>query len=65
MINSVQTVGKIVYIDPNEFAAEQCGFHNGAGDNITWTPEDLSFSVDLQVIIPNRDVCSDAIDENV
>lgn len=65
MTNSVQTVGKIVYIEPNEFAAEQCGFHNGAGDNITWNPEDLSFSVDLQVIIPNRDVCSDAIDDNV
>lgn len=50
------TKNRITYIEPNnlpsEFAAKSS---NGVKlDNITWAPEDLNISVDLQVIIPSR-----------
>ena len=50
------SVNRITYLEPNnlpkEFAAKAV---NGVVlDNITWNPEDLNISVDLQVIIPSR-----------
>lgn len=48
--------GRLVYIEPNELRAEE-GTNFGNGDNLTWNPEDLHISVDLQVAIPNRDDC--------
>lgn len=63
-----QVKGRIYYIDPNELASEYGGITlgNGAvGDNVTWKPEDLNYSVDLQVIIPNRDSCGQISDDGV
>lgn len=51
-----QVKGKIVYIEPNEIYNEK-GIKFGTGDNINWKPEDLSLSVDLQVIVSDRDNC--------
>ena len=50
------TKNRITYIEPNnlpgEFAASSS--KNVVVDNITWAPEDLNISVDLQVVIPSR-----------
>lgn len=58
--------GRIVYIEPNNIPAiKAAGYAGGVKsdenpdglipDNITWNPEDLNISVDLQVIIPSRE----------
>ena len=52
----VRTTGRLVYIEPNNIRSE-LGLNYGNGDNISWRPEDLNISVDLQVIIPERDSC--------
>jgi len=51
----IYNVNRLTYIEPNEFAS----YYNLKNDDIdfrglSWNPEDLSISVDLQVIIPNR-----------
>lgn len=45
---------RLVYVDPNNFASIRNG---NIMDNMTWNPEDLNISVDIQVIIPDRDNC--------
>lgn len=55
----VQAKGRLVYIEPNNIRKE-LGMKFGNGDNISWRPEDLNLSVDLQVIIPDRDSCGQA-----
>lgn len=45
--------GRIVYLEPNDFV-NQIGPSFGSGDNVYWKPEDLNISVDLQVIVPDR-----------
>lgn len=54
MANS--TTNRITYLEPNnlpkEFAAKSA--NNSILDNITWAPEDLNITVDLQVVIPSR-----------
>ena len=58
-----QVLGRLVYIEPNDLYAQQ-GLHLRSNDNLSWHPEDLGISVDLQVIIPNRDDCGQhGIDE--
>lgn len=47
---------KIAYIDPNNLSSydTKTGLFR---DNVTWKPEDLNFSVDIQVVVPDRDNC--------
>jgi hypothetical protein len=45
---------RLVYVDPNNLASIRNG---NIMDNMTWNPEDLNISVDIQVIIPDRDNC--------
>lgn len=52
---------RLVYIEPNEYAAQRgakFGADSKPGDNITWDPEDFNISVDLQVVVPNRNDCA-------
>lgn len=46
----------IVYVEPNNTST-----YNSDGssydDNVTWKPEDLNISVDIEVVIPDRDNC--------
>ena len=56
-MEEVRTIGRLVYIEPNNIRSELGGIRYGNGDNIAWRPEDLNISVDLQVIIPDRDSC--------
>ena len=44
--------GRLVYIEPNDLTSK--GPNGEPVDNITWNPEDLNMSVDLQVIVPSR-----------
>lgn len=60
---AVKAEGRLVYIEPNNLR-EELGIGFGNGDNIAWNPEDLSISVDLQVIIPNRDSCGVNVDND-
>ncbi len=50
-----KTVNRLTYIDPNLFPNSYylggCGLN---GTDMSWNPEDLSMSVDLEVIIPRR-----------
>lgn len=47
---------KIAYIDPNNLSSYdiKTGLFR---DNVTWKPEDLNFSIDIQVVVPDRDNC--------
>lgn len=47
---------RIVYIEPNSLPAKYAAKASPDVrlDNITWAPEDLNISVDLQVVIPSR-----------
>ena len=54
-----ESVGRLVYIEPTEFAEYKLkGENKLAGDsyldNISWNPEDLQYKVDLQVVCPDR-----------
>lgn len=53
--NGIYNVNRFTYIEPNEFASYY-NLKNSTVDyrGLSWNPEDLSISVDLQVIIPNR-----------
>lgn len=48
--------GRIVYREPNEFAAKKYTYRddNMSKNNITWQQEDFNLLVDLDVVIPNR-----------
>lgn len=49
--------GRIVYIEPTEFAEYKLKKEYNTDielDNISWNPEDLQYTVDLQVICPDR-----------
>lgn len=59
MAESVKSVGRLILIDPNELAGIENSQDGTINDgNISWNQEDLQYSVDLQVIIPNRSDCS-------
>jgi hypothetical protein len=45
----VNSYGRLVYVEPNDFVNDTFPL-----DNVTWDPEDLNMSVDLQVIVPRR-----------
>ena len=47
---------RIVYIEPNDIASVK-GINGGRIDNVTWNPEDLNMSVDLQVVVPDVNDC--------
>lgn len=50
-----KTVNRLTYIDPNLFPNNYyLGNGNLKGTDMSWNPEDLSMSVDLEVIIPRR-----------
>ena len=54
--DAVKVKNKILYIEPNDLPAF-LGAKSANGqplDNITWNPDDLNISVDLQVVIPSR-----------
>lgn len=53
---AVRQKDKILYIEPNDLPAfMRAKSANGDNlDNITWDPDELNISVDLQVIIPSR-----------
>lgn len=47
------TKGRLVYIEPNDIQQEGIHFGDGAmNDNVPFRPEDMSMSVDLQVVVP-------------
>ena len=48
---------RLVYIEPNEFAGyyKVNNVNNQTETELSWNPEDLSISVDLQVVIPRRE----------
>ncbi len=49
----IDTKGRLLYIEPNNIPQEGVQFGKGVtGDNITFSPEDFSMYVDLQVIVP-------------
>ena len=54
--------GRIVYIDPNEISDAK-GIKFGNNNNIYLNQEDLNISVDLQVIMPNRDSCGKEVED--
>ena len=47
---------RVAYVDPNNLASYSKS-KDTFEDNVTWHPEDLNISVDLQVVIPDRDNC--------
>ena len=50
MAKDTQEINRIVYIEPNEFAELAQMAEDGVSrNNISWNPEDLQFTVDLQV----------------
>ena len=54
---SIATINRLTYIEPNEFASyfQQSKQKDGIHTNgLSWNPEDLSMTVDLQVVIPSR-----------
>ena len=44
--------GRVIYVEPNDMVASTSG--SISLDNVTWDPEDINMSVDLQVIVPRR-----------
>lgn len=54
--NKVQQFGRIRYVEPNDFINEKYSDSNNIMEsfNITHPQEDYSLSVDLEVIVPNR-----------
>lgn len=57
-MSGIKEQGRLVYIDPNEFASTRCNLGEGViGDNISWNMEDLQYTVDLEVILPSRGDC--------
>lgn len=66
MATVTKTIGRLKYIEPNDLAAlygvkmangKAINSENSYVDNVTWDPEDMNMSVDLQVVMPNREDC--------
>lgn len=59
-MSTVKTTGRLVYIEPNDLVGLD-GIKGADGtkssDGVSWNAEELNMSVDLQVIIPNREDC--------
>ena len=54
----VSARGRLIYIEPNNLSNFKGVKLNGnSQDNIVWNPEDLNYSVDLQVVVPDRTQC--------
>ena len=54
----VSARGRLIYIEPNNLSNFNGIKLNGnSQDNIVWNPEDLNYSVDLQVVVPDRTQC--------
>ena len=74
MATVTKTKGRLKYIEPNDLAAlygvkmangKAINSENSYVDNVTWNPEDMNMSVDLQVIMPNREDCGQISFNNV
>ena len=74
MATVTKTKGRLKYIEPNDLAAlygvkmangKVINSENSYVDNVTWDPEDMNMSVDLQVIMPNREDCGQISFNNV
>lgn len=53
----VKQKGRLSYIEPNDFPEYVINKEFGTDtklDNVSWDPEDLQYSVDLQVVMPDR-----------
>ena len=53
----VKQRGRLIYIEPNDFPEYVINKEFGTStslDNVSWNPEDLRYSVDLQVVMPDR-----------
>ena len=48
-MSRVTCYGRLVYIEPNDIASGDSPL-----DNVSWEPEQLNMSVDLQVVVPGR-----------
>ena len=61
----VNTLGRIVYIEPNDLA-EYSGvtFGDGAADNVFFNTEEYNCFADLQIVVPNRSDCGRTTDIN-
>lgn len=54
----VSARGRLIYIEPNNLSNFKGIKLNGNSQgNIVWNPEDLNYSVDLQVVVPDRAQC--------
>lgn len=50
--------GRLIYIDPNDLPAQGYNVNpDSSSDNVPWKQEDLMYSVDLMVAIPNMSDC--------
>lgn len=74
MTTVTKTKGRLKYIEPNDLAAlygvkmangKAINSENSYVDNVTWITEDMNMSVDLQVIMPNREDCGQISFNNV
>lgn len=57
---SVSPSARLVYIEPNDVASLSGSYINktdGNLDNVSWQTEDLTYSVDLQVAVPDINDC--------
>lgn len=66
MTTVTKTKGRLKYIEPNDLAAlygvkmangQAINSENSYVDNVSWDPEEMNMSVDLQVVMPNREDC--------
>lgn len=66
MATVTKTKGRLKYIEPNDLAAlygvkmangKAINSENSYVDNVSWDPEEMNMSVDLQVVMPNREDC--------
>lgn len=66
MTTVTKTKGRLKYIEPNDLAAlygvkmangKAINSENSYVDNVSWDPEEMNMSVDLQVVMPNREDC--------
>lgn len=53
-------ISRLVYIEPTDLATE-----GNALDNVTWQPEELNMSIDLQVIIPDRNYTGELVNNEM
>ena len=74
MATVTKTKGRLKYIEPNDLAAlfgvrmangVNVDSDNSYVDNVTWNPEDMNMSVDLQVVMPNREDCGQISFNNI